>query len=459
MSEKPPESSMDVLITSQRENFWQDVQAILKGYSRYKLHFIKDADSILSPTQDVTPFLALVDGHGGTLPASEWVQSVKMSYPDCRVIVLYGPEDQLDFSLVKKNGADDIMHTNFDREFVTDMILALAPIELRGIDLPVSALLPIEMSDVNTDEDINFDVYIHLPSNHKSFRVRKGGGKIDDRLLEKSDLTHQRLYIKKTQMKAFFEYARTILSMRNIENPVPQTERIYKSKTLIHEIISEILNSEAGDFQVGKVILERCRQILVELEITKERTPEDRIKEIFKFTGHPRSTYQDALSMAVFAANFAAFTGMDDAKIESAALAGLLHNVGLAQMPLSSIGKPVKDFTPEELGDYKLYPDRSVIMIKAKKVPLPPEVSTGIVQHQENADASGFPRGLANDKLEPIGKVLRLAMRFLELTALVGEQQGMTPKAAITTIRDESLASKSYVDVVTVLQVFKRLGN
>lgn len=459
MSEKPTASSVDVLITSQRENFWQDVQTILRGYYPYKLHFMKDTDSILTPAETITPLLALVDGHGGTLQTSEWVQSVKMTYPDCPLIVLYGPEDELDFTLVKKNGANFIMHASFDREFVSDMILNLAPVDMSGTEIPVSALLPIEMNDINTDEDINFDVYIYLPSNGKSFRVRKGGGKIDDRLLEKSDITQQRLYIKKTQIKPFFEYARTILTMRDVANPVPQTERIYKSKKLIHEIISEILNSEAGDFQAGKAIFERCRLVLTELEVNKERSPEERIKEIYKFTGHPRSTYQDALSMAVFAANFASFLGMDGVKCESAALAGLLHNVGLSKLPLSAGTKKPKDYSPEEFAEYKLYPDRSVILTKTKKVPLPQEVSTGIVQHQENADASGFPHGLASDKIEPMGKVLRLAMRFLELTSLDGDQPGMTPKAAIASIRDESLAGKAIVDLVTVTQVFKRFGS
>lgn len=459
MPEKTLESSMDVLITSQRENFWQDVQVILKGYYPYKLHFMKDADSILSPSENLTPLLALVDGHGGTSQASEWVQSVKMTYPDCPLIVLYGPEDQLDFSLVKKNGANHIMHVSYDREFVSDMVLTLAPIDMRGTAIPISALLPIDNADISTEEDINFDVYIHLPSNGRSFKVRKGGGQIDERLLDKAGTTHQRLYIKKTQIKAFFEYARTVLTMRDVANPIPQTERIYKSKKLIHEIISEFLNNEASDFQAGKAIFERCRQILIELDLTKEKTHEQRLEEIFRFTGHPRSTYQDALSMAVFASNFAAFLGLDAAKTESAALAGLLHNVGLAQMPVSSIGKLPKDLTPEELADYKRYPDRSVILIKSKKVPLPQDVSTGIVQHQENADATGFPHQLPNDKIDVAGKIQRLAMRFLELTSLDGEQLGMTPKAAISHIRDESLNGKAIVDLVTVTQILKKFGN
>ncbi|MGZ3804861.1 MAG: HD-GYP domain-containing protein [Pseudobdellovibrionaceae bacterium] len=452
------DSTADVLIGSQRESFWRDVQLIFKGFYPYKLHFIKSTETIIHPQENITPRLTLVDGQGGTLQTCEWVQSVKMTYPDCPLIVLYGPDDQLDFALVKKNGANYIMHANYDREFISDIIMDLAPVEMQGTHIPASALLPIDMQDIAPEEAINFDIFIHLPSNHKSFRVRKNGGKIDPRLLDKSVETHQRLYIKKTQIQPFFEYARTILSHKNLPDPVPQTEKIYKSKKLIHEIISELLDSEATNFQAGKVIFERCRQIITELSLLKEKKIEDHITEVYRFVGHPRSIYQDALSMAVLASSFTAMMGFDLQKIENAALAGLLHNLGLAKMPESSIGKNFAELNPEELMDYKLYPDRSVILVKSKKVPLPPEAASAIVQHQENADGSGFPHGLDGSRLDPLGKVLRLAMRFLELTSLNDDQLGMTPKAAIEQIKQECLSKNPWVDLITATQVFKKLG-
>ncbi|RYZ87574.1 MAG: hypothetical protein EOP06_12470 [Proteobacteria bacterium] len=449
---------VDVLVISSRDNFWKEAESILQGYYPYKLNFIKDADTLLTPTEDYKPVLALVDGNGGTNKASEWVQSVKMSYADCPLIVLYGPDDNLDFAVVKKNGADFIMHINHDREFVSDMVLRLAPVEMRGTDIPLSSLLPIDSHDIDIEEEINFDVFIHLPSNHKTFRVRKGGGKIDDRLLEKSDLTHQRLYIKKTQIRAFFEYARTVLSMRNVANPVALTEKIYRSKQLIYEIIAEFLNAESADFQSGKAIFERCRMIIAELDLTKEKTHEERITEIFRFTGHFRSVYQDAINLAVFASNFVALLEMKPAMIESAALAGLLHNVGLAQMPVSSYGKTVSQMSKDDLKEYHRYPDRSVIMIKTKKVPLPLEVSSSIEQHQERLDGSGFPRNLPADKIEDLSKVLRIAMRFLELTSFDGVIPGMTPKGALEKIRTDSLAGSPDADLVMATKLFKKLS-
>jgi HD-GYP domain-containing protein (c-di-GMP phosphodiesterase class II) len=453
------ESKIDVLITSQQSKFWQDVQGLLKGYSQYKLHFVGNTDDILTPKEVINPLLAIIDGQGGTLNASEWVQSVKMTYPECQVLVLYSSEQLVDFTLVKKNGANYIMHAGYDREFISDMFLKLAPVELKGIDIPTSALLPIDLNDVNTEEPISFDLYIHLPANEKSFRVRKDGGKIDDRLFEKSSETHQRLYIKKTQMKAFFDYARAALARRGIGDSVPITEKVYNSKQLIYEIITEFLNGDAADFQAGKLIFERCRQVLAELDLLKEKTPEARVSEIYRFTGHTRSTYQDAINMAVFASNFAGLLGLNAAKIENAALAGLLHNVGMAKLPSSTIGKSLQDFTPEEKAEYKAYPDRSVILIKSKKVPLPQEAADGIVEHQENVNGSGFPHGLPADKIHALGKIMRLASRFLELTSLNGEIQGMNPKAALKLIKEESMGSNACVDLTTASQIFKIMNS
>jgi HD-GYP domain-containing protein (c-di-GMP phosphodiesterase class II) len=457
MSETPAAKTVDVLITSTRDSFWAEAQTILKGYYPYKLHFVKSADEVMNAEAGFAPLLALVDAGGGTAHASEWVQSVKMTYSDCPLIVLYGPEDHLDFTVVKKNGADYIMHLNYDREFVSDMILKLAPVELRGTDIPLSAMLPIDLKDLDIGEEINFDVLIHLPSNHKTFRIRKAGGTVDDRLLEKSDETHQRLYIKKTHIRPFFEYARTVLSQRNVANPVPLTEKIYRSKQLIYEIISEFLNSATADFQSGKAIFERCRLIIGELDLTREKTAAERSEEIFRFTGHYRSTYQDAINLAVYASNFAGLLDFKPAQVESAALAGILHNVGLSQMPVSSYGKAVSEFSAEDMAEYRRYPDRSVILIKAKKVPLPQEVSTAIDQHQELGDGTGFPKQLPADKIENLAKVLRLAMRFMELTSFDGVTPGMTPKAALLRIKEEALAGKPYADLTLAAQLHKKL--
>jgi HD-GYP domain-containing protein (c-di-GMP phosphodiesterase class II) len=455
MTKHSADANLDVIIASRREDFFAEVQTLLQGYYLYNLHNAADIDSVMNGPEDFKPVLALVDGRGGTMPTSEWIQGIKMTYPDCPLIALYGAGDTLDFAVLKKNGADFIMHLNYDREFVTDMILKLAPVEMKGTAIPLSALLPIDLQDVESSEPIDFDVYIHLPSNQKSFRVRKSGGRFDEHLLRKAEATQQRLYIKKTQLNRYFSYARNIISLKMDPLAVAMTEKIYHTKELIHEIISEFLNDEGSDFKSGKAIFDRCKQILTELGLTEEKTPEQRLAQIYRFTGYPRSIYQDTISLTVLVSNLAKLLGLNDEKCESIMLAALLHNVGLAQMPPSTFGKSPESFTPDEMQEYQMYPERSVIMIKGKKVPLSTETSTAIVQHQEKADGTGFPHQLESNKIDPLAKILRVSLRYLELTSLNGERPGYTAKAAIQLMKEEAIRGESPVDLVTVNQVVK----
>jgi HD-GYP domain-containing protein (c-di-GMP phosphodiesterase class II) len=124
-------------------------------------------------------------------------------------------------------------------------------------------------------------------------------------------------------------------------------------------------------------------------------------------------------------------------------------------MPASTFVKSPKDFTAEEREEYERYPDRTVIMIKSKKVPLPADTSTAILQHQENADGSGFPNKLETMKIDPLAKILRLSMRFLELTSLSGDEQSQSPATAFKTIKEDSIKGHATVDLVTANQIFK----
>src|SRR5690606_5275246 len=124
-----------------------------------------------SSDTDFKPVLALIDAQDGTQVANEWVQACKMTYA-CPVIVLHSSLSPLDFNVVRKNGADEIMHLSFDREFISYMILQLAPVDMEGDQIPITSLMPVDMRDIEPGMNVNFDVYAHLPANHRSVLLR-----------------------------------------------------------------------------------------------------------------------------------------------------------------------------------------------------------------------------------------------------------------------------------------------
>lgn len=450
--------TVDVLIGSPRDSFWETVLVILKGYYPYQLKHFRNVEEALeiTPETPFQPVLALIDGQDGTTKTNEWVQSLKMSYPDCEIIVLHSAAAALDFNVVKKNGASEVMHINFDREFISDMVLQLAPIEMTGDHIPITALMPVDLRDMEADMSINFDVFVHLPANHRSVLLRKSGDTVDDKKLQKFKELHQQMYIKKTQMKPFFEYARTVMSLRNVPFPVSMTEKFHRSKKAIYEIMAQFLNGASTDYQEGRLIYEKCKSIIADFELTKDLSPEELFDEIFRFTGNTRSYYHDCICLSAYGAYFAQLLGWNHEKRESAAIAGLLHNIGLSQLPPAIADKSVATYTLEELKEYHLYPERSVNMVKSKKVPLSPEISEGIGQHRENNLGKGFPKMLPAESISPMGKLMGIAYSFLEMTSLKEHEQALGPKQALQKMRDESLEGNGAHDLILITQIFKK---
>lgn len=441
------EGQLSILVASPHEEFWQHVQIFLKDYVTYSLKWFKSIDEIMDfSEQGYHPALAIVDSVGGTNACAEWVQSTKMTFANTRVLIMYSAEHPVDFSVLKKNGADSMMHFNYDQEFFADMVLKMAPVDF-GNNIPVSALTQIEASELEPGSEINFDMVIHLPSNHKTVIMRKKGSVIDQNTLDRFDKTKSHMYIKKTEMKQFFEYSRTVQSMRNLDNPTTISEKFHKSKQIICELISEFLNLEATDFKTGKEIFERCKNILNEFELLKDITPEAAWKEIEKYSGNTRSTYHDAINVAIFTSYIAAILKIKPDKRESATLAGLLHNIGLSQLPSSTMNKIVKDFSPEEMQAFRKYPERSVNMVKNKKVPLPQDVVRAIEEHREHCDGSGFPLGPEKVEVYELGKIVRLALRIQELTAITDQKSSVSAKKAVEILRDEIVTGKSIHDM------------
>lgn len=449
--------TVDVLIGSPRDSFWDTVLLTLKGYYPYKLTRVRGVDEILdNPDTEFKPVLAIIDGQDGTAVSNEWVQAAKMTY-DCPLIVLHSSAAPLDFNVVKKNGANEVMHMNFDRELISDMVLQMAPIEFEGDNIPITALMPVDMRDIEAGMNINFDVYAHLPANHKSILLRKSGDILDERQVEKFRNMRQQMYVRKTQMKEFFEYARTIMSMRNIPFPVSMTEKFQRSKKAIYQIMAQFLNAAATDFNGGKEILTHCKNIITDFDLTKDFSEAEIFSEVSRFSGNIRTNYHDCICLAAYAAHFAQLLGWDATKREEAALAGLLHNIGLSQIDLKFVDKKISEMSPGEREEYIHYPDRSVTMVKSKKVPLSPQVSDGIGQHRELGTGEGFPKKISGNDLSEFGKLLIIAYNFHILTALQDGKASLAPTKALEQMKDNAVLGPYDFDLKMTTTIAKKI--
>lgn len=243
--------------------------------------------------------------------------------------------------------------------------------------------------------------------------------------------------------------------MNNAESPIAETERALKSKKLIFEFMSEFFDQEQTDFKAGRLIFDRCKEIVQEYNLLTPHSPKEAFTRIVKFTGQERTFYNEAINMAAYSAMFGHILGCPPDQIEALALSGLLHNIGLSYLDNYNLNQDVSSLSKEDLKTYEGYPEKSVYMIKSKKVPLPPLVSDTIIEHRENMDGSGFPNKILAPK--PLSKIVRIAYEFQVMTALSKNEEKKTATAALSDLRDKVMASQIPLDLNTILGLAKVL--
>lgn len=440
-----------VIVGSTREGFKDLISRLLCDYSNYKLTYCKGIDSVIDfrdNSPDYVPSLAVIDAQDGTNLSSDWCQSIRMLYHDCPLILLYSSQVPLDFATVTKNGADVILNIIYDAEFFVDTALALAPIEVDPQNVQCTHLTPIDNRDIGSDLNLNFDVYVYLPANKKSVLVRREGDTLTDSHLSEFEKQRKSLYIKKTDIKKFFEYSRTRNTLLEKEKSTSPTEVSYNLKAQLRNLNQQILNPQDMDFAQGKGLWEQYLNFIHSSGILEDRSAAETIEFLQRSGGKNRSFYNDSLNLAAIASCFAQLLGWSTDRQIDITMAGLFHNIGQANLPTSASGKKFSELTPEELNVLKLYPESSVNFVKLKKIPLPPNTTLGILEHREYLNGQGFPHKIDKNTMSEQGKLLSLAFHYMEMISLGDETPSMSPQRAIDRIQKEALSGEGRFDLI-----------
>ena len=98
--------------------------------------------------------------------------------------------------------------------------------------------------------------------------------------------------------------------------------------------------------------------------------------------------------------------GLSEDRIAGLATAGLLHDIGKIQVPSDILSKPGR-LSPVELEMIKSHSQAGHQILHA--IPFPWPVADIIVQHHERLDGSGYPAGLAGDKILLEARILGVA--------------------------------------------------
>lgn len=138
--------------------------------------------------------------------------------------------------------------------------------------------------------------------------------------------------------------------------------------------------------------------------------------------------YLHPINVTVLSLMMARSLDMSEKEARMLGLAALLHDIGKAEIP----DKILLKAEPLTKSEEAFYEEHSAIGARmAKAAGVQKRIVEIILQHHEQADGSGYPKGLLNDQTDPLARLLVLINGFDNLCNPRHPSHAMTPYAAL----------------------------
>lgn len=147
-------------------------------------------------------------------------------------------------------------------------------------------------------------------------------------------------------------------------------------------------------------------------------------------------TFRHSVNVSAIAALIATWLKFPQESVSAIALAGLLHDVGKSQLPPEILNKTY--MLPPK--DYERYQTHTAIGYElVSKVPnIAQSVLSGILDHHEREDGSGYPKQLGSEDIHPYAKIIAVADMFDESLTINCDTPGaLSPYASLDKMRNE----------------------
>ena len=195
------------------------------------------------------------------------------------------------------------------------------------------------------------------------------------------------------------------LSQLNLNTPLASCVKIAKPLTpsAIYKEIGELISKDKPlneiDEHFGKAsLLDQCCDSLKQYPDLLE------ILTIFKI--ETEDLYKQSLTSAYFSYILGAVAKYSQAKIESAFLAGVLHDIGLLFIPRNCLDK-TKKLNAQEWKEIQLHPIIAFKLLKDVE-DFPVSSRKAILEHHERPDGSGYPMNKEEDDIGELGSLISL---------------------------------------------------
>lgn len=149
--------------------------------------------------------------------------------------------------------------------------------------------------------------------------------------------------------------------------------------------------------------------------------------------------YNHSLNLCLMGVAFLLFLKYSATECRDLGVAALFHDIGMTRIPQGIVCKK-GPLTLEEKAEIRTHPEKGYQILRKKTeaspASMPKEALRLTLEHHENADGSGYPRGLPLSRQHPWTPIIRLLDSYDSLTVNRPYREAFKPFNSLKILKD-----------------------
>lgn len=215
----------------------------------------------------------------------------------------------------------------------------------------------------------------------------------------------------------------------SIKSTKPSTlEEELRRATEICADAREIMVHMFSKVRVGQSMdMATAQELVTAIANSVQRHPEALIS-IARLKTTDNYTYMHSVAVCSLMVALARNMGMNTAQVQQAGLAGLLHDIGKAEIDLDILNKP-GPLDEAEMGQMKLHPVKGHAILQTCMEDA--AILDACLHHHERLDGKGYPHGLSNEQLTRLTRMTAICDIYDAITSDRPYKKGWSPTEAL----------------------------